>query len=145
MRLRRYSVQQGGCLLEVMICLFMLALPVFGMTALKLTQAQIVLRQSQYTAAWALMEYKLNELHYLTDSIAEFNTLNSNSGGHLAAGNIYYDQHKFNLTWQVSVITTKTTLSLLKEVVIKVNWTDKANTPYTISSMTILNQGLIVR
>ncbi|SGY83930.1 Putative uncharacterized protein [Moritella viscosa] len=115
------------------------------MTALKLTQAKIVLQQSQYTAAWALMEFKLNELHYLTDSIAEFNTLGSNIGGNLAAGSIYYDQYKFNLTWQVSVITTKTTLSLLKEVVVKVNWIDKANTPYTISSMTILNKGMIVR
>jgi len=145
MRIRRYVVQQGGCLLEVMICLFVLTLPIFGMTALKLTQAKIVLQQSQYTAAWALMEFKLNELHYLTDSIAEFNTLGSNIGGNLAAGSIYYDQYKFNLTWQVSVITTKTTLSLLKEVVVKVNWIDKANTPYTISSMTILNKGMIVR
>ncbi|KXO07620.1 hypothetical protein AKG98_2246 [Moritella sp. JT01] len=145
MRLKRYLVQQGGSLLEVMISLFILSLPVFGMTALKLTQAQIVLKQSQYTTAWALMEYKLNELHYLTGSIVEFNTLSSNMGGNLAAGSIHYDQHKFNLTWQVSVITTKTTLSLLKEVVVKVNWIDKMNTPYTISSMTILNQGLIVR
>ncbi|QUM86369.1 MULTISPECIES: hypothetical protein [unclassified Moritella] len=145
MRLKRYLAQQGGSLLEVMISLFILSLPVFGMTALKLTQAQIILKQSQYTTAWALMEFKLNELHYLAGSIAEFNTLSSNIGGNLAAGNIHYDQHKFNLTWQVSVITTKTTLSLLKEVVVKVNWIDKANTPYTISSMTILNQGLIVR
>jgi len=145
MRTKLYPPQQGSCLLEVMICLVMLSLPIFGMTALKFNQAQIVLQQSQYTTAWALMEYKLNELRYSTDSIAEFNALTSDLGGNLAAGDIYYDQHKFNLTWQVTTTTTETTASLLKEVVIKVDWLDKSNFTQTISSMTILNQNMIVR
>lgn len=137
--------QQGASLLEVMICLFMLTTSIFSITGLKLNQAPIVLHQSQYTTAWVLMEYKLNELRYLTDSIDEFNTLSSNLGGNLRAGDMHYDQHKFNLTWQVRSLTTITTSSLLKEVVIKINWIDKTNSPQTISSMTILNQDVIVR
>ncbi|MFT5806107.1 MAG: Tfp pilus assembly protein PilV, partial [Moritella dasanensis] len=83
MHLRHNTLQQGGCLLEVMICLFMLTTAIFGITGLKLTQAQIVLQQSQYTTAWALMEYKLNELRYLTDSINGFTSLSTNVGGNM--------------------------------------------------------------
>ena len=138
-------MQQGGSLLEVMICLFMLTTAIFGVTSLKLTQAQIILQQSQYTAAWALMEYKLNEIRYLTDSIAGYTALNSNIGGDLSAGDIQYDQHWFNLTWQVRPLTTLTTSSQLKEVEVKIHWLDKTNSPQMISSMTMLNQDVIVR
>ncbi|SQD78595.1 type IV pilus modification PilV family protein [Moritella yayanosii] len=145
MRLKRYVSQQGASLLEVMICLFMLSLPLLGMTALKLIQAKIVLQQSQYTAAWALMEYKLNEIRYLTDSIDGYSALNTNVGGNLSAGDIQYDQHWFNLTWQVRTLTTTSTSSLLKEVEIKIHWQDKTNSPQMISSMTMLNKDVIVR
>jgi len=145
MRFRQYTLQQGGSLLEVMICLFMLTTSIFGITALKLTQAKIILQQSQYTAAWALMEYKLNELRCLTDSIDGYTALNTNIGGNLSAGDIQYDQHKFNLTWQVRSVTTPITSSQLKEVEIKIHWQDKANTTQMISSMTILNKDVIVR
>ena len=144
MRLRQHTLQQGGSLLAVMISLFMLTTAIFGVTSLKLTQAQIILQQSQYTAAWALMEYKLNEIRYLTDSIDGYTALNTNIGGNLSAGDIQYDQHWFNLTWQVRSLTTLTTSSQLKEVEIKIHWLDKTNSPQIISSMTMLNQGVIV-
>jgi len=145
MRFRQYTLQQGGSLLEVMICLFMLTTAIFGITGLKLTQAQIILQQSQYTAAWALMEYKLNELRYLTDSIDGYTALNTNIGGNLSAGDIQYDQHRFNLTWQVRSRITTTTSSQLKEVEVKIHWLDKTNSPQVISSITMLNKGVIVR
>jgi len=145
MRLSGHALQQGSTLFEVMICLFMLILPIFGMTALKLTQAHIVLQQSQYKSAWALMEYKQNELRYLTDSIDEFNALSSNSGGGLVAGNIDYDQYQFNLTWQVTETTTKATSSLLKEVIVKISWVERNDISRTISDMTTLNRNVIVR
>jgi len=145
MRFRQHTLQQGGSLLEVMICLFMLSTSIFGITALKLTQAKIILQQSQYTAAWALMEYKLNELRRLTDSTDGYTALNTNIGGNLSAGDIQYDQHSFNLTWQVRTITTSVTLSQLKEVEIKINWQDKANSNQMISSMMMLNKDVIVR
>ena len=145
MRLRQHTSQQGGSLLEVMICLFMLTTAIFGVTSLKLTQAQIILQQSQYTAAWALLEYKLNEIRYLTDSIDGFNALNTNLGGNLSAGDIQYDQHRFNLTWQVKSLTTTSTSSLLKEVEMKVQWQDKTDSSQMISSMTMLNKDVIVR
>lgn len=138
-------MQQGGSLLEVMICLFMLTTAIFGVTSLKLTQAHIILQQSQYTAAWALMEYKLNEIRYFTDYIDGYSALNTNIGGNLSAGDIQYDQHWFNLTWQVRLLTTLTTSSQLKEIEIKINWLDKTNTPQMISSMTMLNKDVIVR
>ncbi|NQZ92733.1 MAG: hypothetical protein HRT97_10390 [Moritella sp.] len=145
MRLRQHTLQQGGSLLEVMICLFMLTTAIFGVTSLKLTQAHIILQQSQYTAAWALMEYKLNEIRYFTDYIDGYSALNTNIGGNLSAGDIQYDQHWFNLTWQVRLLTTLTTSSQLKEIEIKINWLDKTNTPQMISSMTMLNKDVIVR
>jgi len=145
MRFRQHALQQGGSLLEVMICLFMLTTSIFGITALKLTQAKIILQQSQYTAAWALMEYKLNELRCLTDSTDGYTALNTNIGGNLSAGDIQYDQYSFNLTWQVRTITTSVTLSQLKEVEIKINWQDKANSNQMISSMMMLNKDVIVR
>ena len=138
-------MQQGGSLLEVMICLFMLTTAIFGVTSLKLTQAHIILQQSQYTAAWALMEYKLNEIRYFTDSIDGYSALNTNIGGNLSAGDIQYDQHWFNLTWQVRLLTTLTTSSQLKEIEIKIHWLDRTNTPQMISSMTMLNKDVIVR
>ena len=137
-------MQQGGSLLAVMISLFMLTTAIFGVTSLKLTQAHIILQQSQYTAAWALMEYKLNEIRYLTDSIDGYTALNTNIGGNLSAGDIQYDQHWFNLTWQVRSLTTLATSSQLKEVEIKIHWLDKTHSPQVISSMTMLNQDVIV-
>lgn len=131
--------------MEVMICLFMLTTSIFGITGLKLTQAKIVLQQSQYTTAWALMEYKLNELRYLTDSIDGFTSLSSNVGGNLSAGQTQYDQHQFNLTWQVTSLTALTTSSLLKEVEIKINWLDKTNVTQMIRSKTTINQDIISR
>lgn len=145
MHLRHNTLQQGGCLLEVMICLFMLTTAIFGITGLKLTQAQIVLQQSQYTTAWALMEYKLNELRYLTDSINGFTSLSTNVGGNMSAGEIQYDQHQFNLSWQVTSLTALTPSSLLKEVEIKINWLDKTNATQMISSHTTLNRDIISR
>lgn len=142
MRFRDDRLQHGGSLLEVMICLFMLTTAIFGITALKLMQAQIVLQQSQYTSAWSLMEYKLNELRYLTDSAVGFESLSSNYGGNLSAGDIQYDQHQFNLTWQVTSLTTS---SRLKKVEVKVNWRDKTHAAQMISSKTILSQDVIVR
>ena len=145
MRLRQHTSQQGGSLLEVMICLFMLTTAIFGVTSLKLTQAQIILQQSQYTAAWALMEYKLNEIRYLTDSIDGFNALNTNLGGHISAGDIHYDQHQFNLTWQVSSLSTITTSNQRKEVVIEIHWLDQTNTAQMIRNKTMLSQGVMLR
>ncbi|PKH04720.1 hypothetical protein [Moritella sp. Urea-trap-13] len=145
MRRRHDTLQRGGSLLEVMICLFMLSTSIFGITGLKLTQAKIALQQSQYTAAWALMEYKLNELRSLADSSAGFTSLSTNLGGNLSAGDIQYDQHGFSLTWQVTALTILSTSSLLKEVEVKINWLDKTNAAQMISSNTILNQDVIVR
>lgn len=145
MHLRHYTLQQGGSLLEVTICLFMLTTAIFGITGLKLTQAQIVLQQSQYTTAWALMEYKLNELRYLTDSINGFTSLSTNVGGSMSAGEIQYDQHQFNLSWQVTSLTALTPSSLLKEIEIKINWLDKTNATQMISSHTTLNRDIISR
>ncbi|MFT5808516.1 MAG: hypothetical protein ACI9LG_002833, partial [Moritella dasanensis] len=103
------------------------------------------LQQSQYTTAWALMEYKLNELRYLTDSINGFTSLSTNVGGNMSAGEIQYDQHQFNLSWQVTSLTALTPSSLLKEVEIKINWLDKTNATQMISSHTTLNRDIISR
>ena len=138
-------MQQGGSLLEVMICLFMLTTAIFGVTSLKLTQAHIILQQSQYTAAWALMEYKLNEIRYFTDSSDGYSAFNTNIGGNLSAGDIQYDQHWFNLTWQVRSLTTLITSTQLKEIEIKIHWLDKTNTPQMISNKTMLSQGVMLR
>ncbi|MDX2321279.1 MAG: hypothetical protein QNK26_11885 [Moritella sp.] len=145
MSVRKYSWQQGGGLIEVIVCAFMLSLALFNITALKLTQAHIVLQQSQYTAAWALAGHKLNELRYLTDSADEFEQLSSNQGSGMNAGDNHYDQYWFNLSWQVSVISNSTLSSALKQVVIKVRWIDKGNKPHEISGMTIFNKDIIVR
>jgi len=136
--------QRGSCLLEVMVCLFMLTTSLFGVTGLKLIQAKIILQQSQYTTAWALMEFKLTELRYLTDSVDGFNMLSSNLGGNLSAGDIQYDQHQFNLSWQVSSLSTVTT-NLLKVVEIKVNWLDNSNSSQMISHKMMLSRDVMVR
>lgn len=140
---RRHQ-QRGGSLLEVMICLFMLTLPIFGVTALRITQAQIILQQSQYQSAWSLMEYKLNELRYLALSSDEFSGVNTNVGGHVTAGNVNYDQYEFNLTWQVSS-ENKDIPSLLKDVLVRISWIDKAGVSHHISSVITLNIGIVGR
>lgn len=145
MRLRQYRLQKGGSLLEVMVCLFMLTTSLFGITGLKLIQTNVALQQSQHTAAWVLMEYKLTEIRYLTDSLAGFSALSSNLGGDLKAGDMQYDQHQFNLTWQVASQSTLTTSDLLKEVEVKVSWLDNTNTPQMISNKLMLSQRIVAR
>ena len=145
MSVSKYSLQQGGGLIEVIVSAFMLSLSLFNITALKLTQTQVVLQQSQYTAAWALLGHKLNEFRYLTDSADEFEQLSSNQGGEMNAGDNHYDQYKFDLSWQVSAINNSTMPGVLKQVVVKVNWVDKGSVAHEISSMTILNKDIIAR
>lgn len=145
MRLQLKAWQQGGCLVEVMICLLMLTTPILGITALKLTQAKIISQQSQHTSAWALMEYKLNELRNLTDSAVEFNNLSSNLGGYLEAGDVQYDQYKFNLTWQVQLVTIQSTAKPLKQVVVNINWPGEGSSSQIITTTTVLNQDVVVR
>lgn len=139
------QVQKGGGLIEVIVSAFIISLTLFSTTALKRTQAQIVLQQSQYSSAWALMEYKLNELRYLTDSADEFGLLSSDQGGEIAAGNQYYDQHRFELHWQVNEITHIAMEGVIKKIVVKVSWLDTNLQHHEISNMTVLNKGIIVR
>ncbi|WP_392340893.1 hypothetical protein [Moritella marina] len=145
----RYYSQAGEGLIEVIICAFILSLSLFNITALKLTQAHIELQQSQYTAAWSLIDYKLKELRHLTDSTDEFAQLSSNQGGLMAAGETHYDQYRFHISWQVNVINTLRSDSclsvLLKQVVVKVRWSDRGNIPHEIMSHTIFNEGIIIR
>lgn len=140
---RQYLSQGGGGLIEVIICAFILSLSLFNITALKLTQAHVELQQSQYTAAWSLLNYKLQELRYLTDSADEFALLSSNQGGLMAAGDTHYDQHRFDVSWQVSLISTLP--FVLKQVVIKVRWSDRGNIAHEIMSSTTFNEGIITR
>ena len=143
----QYHSQAGGGLIEVIICAFMLSLSLFNITALKLTQAHIELQQSQYTAAWSLMADKLTELRYLTDSADEFTQLSTNKGGLMAAGDTYYDQYRFDVSWQVNVTSTSITNSTLpilsKQVVVKIRWNDKGSTAHEIISRTTFNEGII--
>jgi Tfp pilus assembly protein PilV len=144
-----YTSQAGGSLIEVIICAFMLSLVLFNITALKLTQAHIELQQSQYTAAWSLMADKLAELRYLTDSDDEFTQLSENKGGLMAAGDMHYDQYRFDVSWQVNVTSTSITNSTLpilsKQVVVKIRWNDRGSTAHEIISRTTFNEGIITK
>jgi hypothetical protein len=144
---RQCYPQAGGGLIEVIICAFMLSMSLFNITALKLTQANIELQQSQYTAAWSLMTDKLTELRYLADSADEFAQLSDNQGGLMVAGDTHYDQYNFDLSWQVNVVSTSISNStlpiLLKQVVVKIRWNDRGSTAHEIISRTTFNEGII--